>query len=194
MPTITLYRMAGMAGLLSALVLLFNVSRRLGIVPDVEAVRAVAPLAGALGLFALTGLYLRYARQTGVLGVVGFGLNLAGLAGVVGAEYVTNYVFPFLSDADVTTLVDGFTGTMLLATAVVFLVGVVTFAVALWRGGDVPPALTIGYGVAFALVALRPVLPELIYHIGVLLGVVMLAWLAVNLMRESSPSSVTSAA
>jgi hypothetical protein len=178
--------MAGVAGLLSALVLLLNLSRRTGIVADVEAVRAVAPLAGVLGLFVVVGLYLRYARQTGALGAIGFGLNLAGLAGVVGVEYVTNYVFPFLPADEVTALADGFTGTMFLLTAVVFLLGVLTFAVALWRSRDVPPVLTISYGAAFALVALRPVLPEIVYHAGLLLGVVALAWLAVHLMRDAS--------
>jgi hypothetical protein len=177
--------MAGGAGLLSALVLLLNLSRRTGIVADIEAVRAVAPLAGVLGLFALGGLYLRYARHTGSLGTIGFGLNLAGLAGVVGVEYVTNYVFPFLPADEVTTLTDGFTGTMFLVTSVVFLLGVVTFAVALWRSRDVPPALTIGYGLAFTLVALRPILPEVVYHAGLLLGVVALAWLAVHLIRHA---------
>lgn len=185
MSTPMLYRIAGVAGLLSALVLLFNLSRRLGIVPDVEVVRAVAPLAGVLGLFLLGGLYLRYARQTGALGVIGFGLNLAGLAGVVGVEYVTNYVFPFLSVDEVTALTNGFTGTMFLVTSVFFLLGVIIFAVALWRSRRVPPIPTIGYGVAFTLVALRPVLPEVAYLAGVLFGVAALAWLAVHLMRDT---------
>lgn len=82
-------------------------------------------------------------------------------------------------------LTDGFTGMMFLLTSVIFLLGVVTFAVALWRSRQVPPVLPIGYGVAFTLVALRPVLPELIYHAGLLLGVVALAWLAVHLMRDA---------
>jgi hypothetical protein len=43
--------------------------------------------------------------------------RLAGLAGTVGVEYVTNSVFPHLDDAVVESLVDGPTGTTLLLAA-----------------------------------------------------------------------------
>jgi hypothetical protein len=59
---------------------------------------------------------------------------------------------------------------MFLVTAMLFLLGVVTFAVALWRSHRVPLIPTIGYGVAFSLVALRPLLPDVAYLAGVLLG------------------------
>jgi hypothetical protein len=57
-PPTTLYRLAGLAGMLSGLLLLFNTARRGGVVPANALTHGIAPLSSVLGLFALTGLYL----------------------------------------------------------------------------------------------------------------------------------------
>jgi hypothetical protein len=80
-PPTTLYRLAGLAGMLSGLLLLFNTARRGGVVPANALTHGIAPLSSVLGLFALTGLYLWQRQQSGPLGLVGDALNLAGLAG-----------------------------------------------------------------------------------------------------------------
>jgi len=89
-PPTTLYRLAGLAGMLSGLLLLFNTARRGGVVPANALTHGIAPLSSVLGLFALTGLYLWQRQQSGPLGLVGYALNLAGLAGTVG--YVVGLV------------------------------------------------------------------------------------------------------
>jgi hypothetical protein len=138
-----------------------------------------------LGLFALTGLYLWQRQQTGPLGLVDYELNLAGLAGTVGVEYVTNYVFPQLDDAVVESLVDGATGTMLLLTAVVFLLGVLAFGVAMWRARLLPAPAILLYVVGLVPVALRGVLPEPAVATGLILAAAGTAWLSAALWRTS---------
>jgi hypothetical protein len=185
-PPTTLYRLAGLAGMLSGLLLLFNTARRGGVVAANQLTHGIAPLSSVLGLFALTGLYLWQRDQTGLLGLVGYALNLAGLAGTVGVEYVTNYVFPHLDDALVESLVDGPTGTTLLLTAVVFLLGVLAFGVATWRARLLPAPAILLYVVGLVPVALRGVLPEPAVAVGLILAAAGTAWLSAALWRTAS--------
>src|SRR3712207_5834973 len=87
-PSTALYRLAGLAGMLSGLALAVNIARRGGAIPANLLTRGIAPISSVLGLFALTGLYLRQRRATGAFGLVGYALNLVGVAGTVGVEYV----------------------------------------------------------------------------------------------------------
>ena len=183
MPPTTLYRLAGLAGMLSGLLLLFNTARRGGVVPPNALTHGIAPLSSVLGLFALTGLYLWQRQQSGPLGLVGYALNLAG---TVGVEYVTNSVFPHLDDAVVESLVDGPTGTTLLLTAVVFLLGVLAFGVAMWRARMLPAPAILLYVVGLVPVALRGVLPEPAVAVGLILAAAGTAWLSAALWRTAS--------
>jgi hypothetical protein len=89
--TRTLYRIAAVAGLLCALALCFNAARRGGLLPTNEFTRGLAPMAQLLGLPVLTALYLHIRPRAGTLSLVGYAANSAGLAGLVGAEYVINF-------------------------------------------------------------------------------------------------------
>jgi hypothetical protein len=183
MPQAVLYRLAGLAGMLSGLVLAANVARRGGAVPANPLTYGIAPISSVLGLFALTGLYLRQREESGPLGLLGYALNLGGVAGTVGIEYVTSYVFPHLNSAMVESLLDGATGTIFLLTAVVLLLGVLAFGVATWRARLFPAAAVLLYVVGFVPVALRGVLPEPTVAAGGLLAAAGTAWLSAVLWR-----------
>jgi hypothetical protein len=62
-PPATLYRLAGLAGMLSGLVLAVNIARRGGVIPANLLTRGIAPISSVLGLFALTGLYVRQRQK-----------------------------------------------------------------------------------------------------------------------------------
>lgn len=189
MPPATLYRLAGLAGMLSGLVLAVNIARRGGVIPANLLTRGIAPISSVLGLFALTGLYLRQRQKSGSFGLIGYALNLAGVAGTVGIEYVTNYVFPHLGSAVVESLLDGPTGTMFLLTAVVLLLGVLAFGVATWQARLFPAPAVLLYVVGFGPVALRGVLPEPAVAIGGLLAAAGIAWLSAALWRTASQAN-----
>src|SRR5690348_1305060 len=92
-----LFRLAAGAGLACAVLLVVNVARRAGVLPDSWLTDTIAPFAALAGVFALTGLYLVQRAQTGPVGVAGYALNLAGLAGAFAIEYTLHFVFPELS-------------------------------------------------------------------------------------------------
>lgn len=116
MPPTTLYRLAGLAGMLSGLLLLFNTARRGGVVP---------------------------------------------------ANALTH-------------------GTTLLLTAVVLLLGVLAFGVAMWRARMLPAPAILLYVVGLVPVALRGVLPEPAVAVGLILAAVGTAWLSAALWRTAS--------
>jgi hypothetical protein len=188
-PQAILYRLAGLAGALSGVVLAINIARRGGVIPANLLTRGIAPLSSVLGLFALTGLYLRQRQESAALGLVAYALNLVGVAGTVGIEYVTNYVFPQLDSTVVESLLDGPTGTMFLLTAVVLLLGVLAFGVAAWRTHLFPAPAVLLYVVGFGPVALRGMLPEPAVAIGGMLAAAGIAWLSVALWRTASQAN-----
>jgi len=178
MTTPALLRLTALAGIVSAVVLVFNFLRRAEVVPDVAATQALAPLSATFGLIAVTGLFLWHRREgrVGTAGTAGYATNLLGLTGIVGIEYIANVIFPRLDDALVDELVAGSAGTVFMVISVVFLLGVLAFTGVLLRGGLVPRAAAALYGAGFALIALRTLLPDALVAAG---GFAAAAWLAV---------------
>ncbi len=189
MSTRTLYRIAAVAGLLCALALCFNAARRGGLLPTNEFTRGLAPMAQLLGLPVLTALYLHIRPRAGTLGLVGYAANSTGLAGLVGAEYVINFVFPYLPPAQVTALIDGATGTMFTITQVLFLLGATVFAVALARSGSLPALGAALYLLGAIPIGLRGVLPDVTVNPGVViigLGIGVLAYALLRNQRAAA--------
>lgn len=184
MPVPTLHRLAAIAGTLCALALCFNAARRGGLVPSTDLARAAAPLAQLFGLWLLTGLYAAIRARSGTLGLVGYALNSLGLAGLVGCEYVVNFVFPYVPPTTVADLLDGLAGAVFTGTQVMFLAGVVLFAAALARGGQ--PLVAVGlYALGAVIIGLRGILPDATLYPGLVLAAIGLAWLAVALYRSA---------
>ena len=184
MPVPTLHRLAAIAGTLCALALCFNAARRGGLVPSTDLARAAAPLAQLFGLWLLTGLYAAIRARSGTLGLVGYALNSLGLAGLVGCEYVVNFVFPYVPPATVADLLDGLAGAVFTGTQVVFLAGVVLFAAALARGGQ--PLVAVGlYALGAVIIGLRGILPDATLYPGLVLAAIGISWLAAALYRSA---------
>src|SRR2546421_6088544 len=155
-----LYRLAGLSGLACALILVVNVGRRGGLLPDTAVLNAIAPLGSLAGLFAITGLYLWQRAAAGLPGLVGYALNVAGLAGAFAIEYVLHFVFHYLPADQVTALVDGGTGTAFRVTAIVLICGVLTFGAASWRARRYPAGAVGLYVLGTVPGALRSGVPE----------------------------------
>jgi hypothetical protein len=181
--TSALFRSAAGAGLVCALVLVLNVGRRLGFVPDDELTRAIAPLAALSGVFALTGLHMWQRDRLGALGLIGYALNAVGLAGAFAIEYVVQFVFPYLGMDVVLTLVDGPTGVAFRATAVVLLIGVLVFGAASWRARVLPRAALVLYVAGMIPGALRTAVPVPVYLIGLLAAAFGVGWMSLALRR-----------
>jgi hypothetical protein len=190
-PPVTLYRLAGRAGVLTGVLLLFNDARRIGLVPENSLTHAVAPIPAFLALFALTGLYLWQREQSGALGLWGYCLNLAGLAGALAIEFTLHYVFPFLDKETVDRLVDGRTGTGFLVVSVVYLAGIVLFGLATWRAGRFPGWAAALYVVGFVPTALRAVVPAPVVSAGFVLGSAAVIWLSAFLVVAMARPAAT---
>jgi hypothetical protein len=180
-PPSTLYRLAGRAGVVTGVLLLFNTARRVNLVPENTFTHQIAPVAAFLALFVITGIYLFQRERSGRLGLWGYGLNFAGLAGALAIEYTLHYVFPLLDKETVDRLVDGRTGVGFLIISVVYLTGIVLFGLATWRAGLFPRPAVALYVVGFVLTALRPVLPAAVVSGGFVLGSVAVIWLSLVL-------------
>jgi quinol-cytochrome oxidoreductase complex cytochrome b subunit len=196
MPSTTLYRLAGQAGVATGILLLFNDARRVGLVPENAFTHEIAPIPAFLAPFALIGLYLWQRERIGPLGLWGFALNLAGLVGVATVEFTLHFVFPLLDKQTVDRLVDGRTGMGFLIASIVFLTGTVLFGLAMWRADRFPRWAVILYVVGFVPTALRSILPAPVVSLGFVLGSVAISWLSVTLVlavARSAPTAVSPA-
>jgi len=192
MTSSSLFRLTAVAGVASAVGLVFNFLRRAGVVPDLASTQALAPLSATFGLVAVTGLFLWHRREgrIGAAGTAGYAANLFGLTGVLGIEYIANVIFPRLDDAVVDQLVAGPPGTVFLVISVVFLLGVLAFTGVLLTGGLVPRAAAALYGAGFAAIALRTLLPEVVVGVGGFAAAAGLAMMSLTLYRRVDTARV----
>lgn len=177
-------RLTVLSGLVSAVVLVLNAGRRAGLLPNVAVLHGVAPLAEAAGLIALTGLYLRQRDTDRGIGLAGYVASTVGLSGLLGAEFVTNLIFPAVGAAETKTLLGGPTGVEFTIAAVVFLVGTVAFGTALYGRGELPRAATVAYVAGGVVISLRAFVPVSVLVAGLLAIAVGIGWLSVALGRR----------
>ncbi|GIG71126.1 hypothetical protein [Phytomonospora endophytica] len=173
-----LNRLTAYAGYACAFLLLFNVTRRAGVLPENAFTHAVAPFAVLAGLFAVTGLYRLVRPAAGTLGLVGYVLNAAGLAGAFAVEYTLHFVFPGLTEETRSHLLDGGTGRAFLATAVVLIAGVLTFSAAALRSRVLPTGAVVLYAVGMVPGSLRGAVPVAVYLGGLVLAAAGVVWMA----------------
>lgn len=183
------YRATAVAGFACALLLVVNVARRGGLLPETALTHALAPLASLAGLFAITGLYLALRRTAGTLGLVGYLLNAAGLAGAFAIEYTLHFVFPYLGMGAVDGLLKGGTGRAFLVTSVVLFAGVVTFGAAMLRTRAVPAAAVVLYVAGLVPGSLRSFFPLPVYLAGLVVAAAGLAWMMTRLWNTADPEA-----
>ncbi|GAA2647571.1 hypothetical protein [Nonomuraea recticatena] len=176
-----LYRVTAVAGFACAVLLIVNIARRAGLLPETAFTHAVAPFAPLTGLFAITGIYLLIRRTAGGLGVAGYLLNAAGLAGAFAIEYTLHFVFPLLAPGVVAGLLAGGTGRAFLVTSVVLVAGVLVFAAAALRAGTPPAIAVVLYAAGMVPGSLRNAVPLPVYLAGLVLAAVGVAWMASRL-------------
>ncbi|MEU7864102.1 hypothetical protein [Nonomuraea sp. NPDC049141] len=176
-----LYRATATAGFACAVLLVVNVLRRAGLLPETTLTHAIAPFGALTGLLAITGLYLLIRGTAGTLGLIGYLLNAAGLAGAYAIEYTLHYVFPLLGATAVNGLLAGGTGRAFLVTSVVLLAGVVTFSAAALRAGTLPALAVVLYAVGMIPGALRNMVPVPVYLLGLVVAAVGIAWMSARL-------------
>lgn len=181
----SLYRLAGVAGLISAVVLVVNAAKRAQIVPSSALTQLVAPLAEIFALALVTALYLICEPRMGRFGRVAFAVNYLALGALVGVEFVINLVFARLDPAQIAELRAGPLGAALTGTSILFLIGMVAFAAALARTGQPPrPALAL-FAAGAIPVALRAFVPELVLDVSLVVLASGVAWLSVWLMKAA---------
>ncbi len=185
-----LYRGTAVAGGGSALVLLINAAKRAEFIPTSAFTQLVAPLAQILALVLVTGLYVAVGRRAGRFGLVAYLLNAFALAALVGVEFVINLVFVELPPHTIEALRAGPLGVALTVASVLFLLGTLTFAVAMIRTREIPTVPMALYAIGAVPVALRAFVPETVLDLGLLALAVGAGGLAVGLYRRATTTPV----
>lgn len=190
----TLYRVAAAAGMGSALVLLVNAAKRAEVIPTSAFTQLLAPLAQIMALALVTGLYFAFGRRAGTFGLVAYLMNAFALAALVGVEFVINLVFSDLPTSTIDALRAGPLGIALTVASVLFLLGSVSFVVAMLRTRELPTAPLVLYAVGAVPISLRAFVPETVLDLGLVLLAGGVGWLAIWLFDRSSRIAAWSAA
>ncbi|CAN7236994.1 hypothetical protein [Mesorhizobium sp. LjRoot246] len=176
--SVTLYRLAAIAGVGSALVLLVNAAKRSSLIATTDLTQLLAPVAEILALGLVVGLFLGFGRRAGLFGTIAFVINFVALASLVGVEVVINLVF---SKLPLTTIIDlraGPLGLALVLSSVLFLLGTLAFVISLVVARGVPRIPLALYFIGAVPIALRAFVPELALDLGLVTLAAAIAWLA----------------
>ncbi|CAN7654528.1 hypothetical protein [Mesorhizobium sp. LjNodule214] len=177
-PGVTLYRLASVAGVGSALILLVNAAKRSSLIATTDLTQLLAPVAEILALGLVVGLFLAFGRRAGPLGTIAFVINFVALASLVGVEVVINLVF---SKLPLTTIIDlraGPLGLALVVSSVLFLLGTLAFVISLVVARGVPRIPLALYFIGAVPIALRAFVPEWALDLGLVTLAAAIAWLA----------------
>ena len=177
-PGVTLYRLASVAGVGSALILLVNAAKRSSLIPTTDLTQLLAPLAEIMALGLVTGLFLAVGRRAGLFGTIAFVINFIALASLEGVEVVINLVFSKLPPTTITELRAGPLGLVLTISSLLFLLGALAFVISLVVGRGVPRIPLALYFVGAVPIALRAFVPELALDLGLVILAAAIAWLA----------------
>lgn len=181
-----LYRIAAVAGALSAVVLLVNAAKRADLIPTTAVTQLVAPFAQILALALVSALYFGFGRRAGTFGLVAYLLNGFALTALVGVEFVINLVFAEVPAQTIAALREGPLGLALTVGSIVFLLGTLAFVGTLLASREVPVAPLVLYAVGAVPVALRAFVPELVLDLALVVLAAGVGWLAIWLFTRSS--------
>ena len=174
----TLYRLASIAGVGSALILLVNAAKRSSLIPTSDLTQILAPFAEILALGLIVGLFLAFGRRAGLFGTIAFVMNFVALASLEGVEVVINLVFSQLPLTTIADLRTGPLGFVLIFSSWLFLLGSFAFVVSLAIGKAVPRLPLALYFVGVVPIAFRAFVPEWALDLGLVTLAVAIAWLA----------------
>src|SRR3712207_2209840 len=123
---------------------------------EIAATSFVLGLSPAFAIPLLAALHTGQSTATGTFGTVAYTVNAVGLGLFGGAAFALNLVLFYLDDAKLAAP----TMVALLGSAAVFATGSVLFGVAMLRGGVFPRLPSVGYLVAFPVLAIAARLPD----------------------------------
>ena len=176
-------RTAGIAGVVTALVLLVNTAKRTGLLATTDLTQLAAPLAQLAAIVLILGLLARI-PEPGAFRLSVAVANVVVLAGLVGVEVVINLVFAQVDPETVAALRAGPLGVAFTVASVAFLVASVLLVLAFWQGA--PRWALLVYGAGTVPVALRAFVPEAALDAGLLAMAVGVAGLAISLLAAST--------
>ncbi|MCE6999228.1 hypothetical protein LZG04_31140 [Saccharothrix sp. S26] len=158
-----------------------------GFVGETAATSLVIGVSPALAAPLITALYLKQPRTT--LGTVGYVVNFVGLGLFGAAAYALNIVVFHLDEPKLAAP----TVAVLGASALIFALGTVTFAISMIRARVHPPVPTWAYAVALPVFTLAARLPDtpLTSALHVIVGGA-LVWLARSVYPATRPATTSS--
>lgn len=177
-PNVTLYRLASIAGVGSAVILLVNAAKRSSLIPTSDLTQILAPFAEILALGLVVGLFLAVGRRAEIFGIIAFVMNFVALASLEGVEVVINLVFSELPLTTINDLRAGPLGLVLVLSSMLFLLGSLAFVISLAVGKDVPRAPLALYFIGVVPIALRAFVPEWALDLGLVVLAGAITWLA----------------
>lgn len=181
-----LYRLASLAGVGSALILLVNAAKRSSLIPTTDLTQILAPFAEILALGLVVGLFLAFGRRAGIFGTIAFVINFIALASLEGVEVVINLVFSKLPLETIAELRAGPLGFVLFLSSILFLLGTLAFVISLAMGRQVPRIPLVLYFIGAVPIALRVFVPEWALDLGLVILAAAIAWLAQWLWASAS--------
>ncbi|MGE3272019.1 MAG: hypothetical protein AB7P40_24915, partial [Chloroflexota bacterium] len=189
----TLIRLSGLAGIASAVCVIFaeGVARSLGLMSMAE--MAVTPLSDgwvplnllellglALMLLAIVGLYARVAEVAGLFGLIGFLVTFLGTSLLLGSAWTNTFTPPAIARHAPALLTmhppPWPLGTAFVTTAEIFGLGQILFGIVVLRARQLPSGAAILLIAAGVLVRVTPMLP-IYLPLEVLAAAVAFAWL-----------------
>lgn len=151
-------RVAGLAGLLSAAILLVNAAKRGMLIPNSSVAQLLAPVAEVAAIIFVLGLLVWSGLRTR-LATIATLVNVVALALLVGVEFVINLVLPQLTPDVRDDVLSGPLAVALVISSMTFLVATLLLVAAFWRRAA--HWALVAYGVGATVVALRSFVPEL---------------------------------
>jgi hypothetical protein len=176
--SVTLYRLASVAGVGSALILLVNAAKRSSLIATTDLTQLLAPVAEILALGLVLGLFLAFGRRAGLLGTIAFVVNFIALASLVGVEVVINLIFSKLPPTTIIDLRAGPLGLALVISSLLFLFGTLAFVISLVVARGVPRIPLALYFIGAVPIALRAFVPEWALDLGLVILATAIFWLA----------------
>jgi hypothetical protein len=183
----TLYRLASIGGVGSAIILLINAAKRSSLIPASDLTQLLAPFAEILALGLVVGLFMAFGRRAGLFGALAFVMNFIALASLEGVEVVINLVFAKVPVETIMELRAGPLGLMLTVTSMLFLVGSLAFVASMFIARGVPRIPLTLYAIGVVPIGLRAFVPEWALDMGLVTLAAAIGLLAGWLWMHARP-------
>ena len=187
MSTRTLYRLSASAALLSGACII--IGKLLALLPDPQAGEVFDFLSPLFALFVVVGIYLRQREESGLFGGVAFIVMFIGLALVASLDYFGAFIRLQLPEVAVEQLMEGPSGTAVVVSALIFLLGEILFGISVIRAGVFSKIAAVLFMIGLFPVPLSGVLPDSVVAIGSIVAGIGLIWWGTDLYRLAGSES-----